>query len=92
MIVLAIGPRPTGFYWTPLALGLVYLAGALSGGPHGKLLGDGGVLIGWGAAVVVVRQLNPNSTPPGSTCSGRGSARRPGCCWPAGASPRIRWA
>ncbi len=59
MIVLAIGPRPTGFYWTPLALGLVYLAGALSGGPHGKLLGDGGVLIGWGAAVVVVRQLNP---------------------------------
>ncbi len=51
---------PDGLLLDSAGAGLVYLAGALSGGPHGKLLGDGGVLIGWGAAVVVVRQLNPN--------------------------------
>jgi len=60
VIVLAIGASPTGFYWTPLALGLVYLAGALSGGPQGSYWATAVVLIGWGAAVVAVRQLNPN--------------------------------
>lgn len=60
VIVLSIGSSPTGFYWTPLALGLVYLAGALSGGPQGSYWATAVVLIGWGAAVVVVRQLNPN--------------------------------
>ncbi len=58
--MLAIGSSPTGFYWTPLALGLVYLAGALSGGSRGSYWATSVVLIGWGAAVVVVRQLNPN--------------------------------
>ncbi len=28
-IVLAIGGSPSEFYWTPLALGLMYLAGAV---------------------------------------------------------------
>lgn len=60
VIVLAIGSSATGFYWTPLALGLVYLAGALSGGAQGSYWATAVVLIGWGAAVVVVRQLNPN--------------------------------
>lgn len=60
VIVLAIGSSPTGFYWTPLALGLVYLAGALSGGSQGSYWATAVVLTGWGAAVVVVRQLNPN--------------------------------
>ncbi len=60
VIVLAIGASPTGFYWTPLALGLVYLAGALSGGPQGSYWATAVVLIGWGAAVVAVRQVNPN--------------------------------
>ncbi|MGH2895261.1 MAG: hypothetical protein ACRDPM_18625 [Solirubrobacteraceae bacterium] len=31
VIMLAIGSSSPGFYWTPLALGVVYLAGALSG-------------------------------------------------------------
>jgi len=60
VIVLAIGSSPTGFYWTPLALGLVYLAGALAGGSQGSYWATAVVLIGWGTAVVVVRQLNPN--------------------------------
>lgn len=60
VIVLAIGSSATGFYWTPLALGLVYLAGALSGGSQGSYWATAVVLVGWGAAVVAVRQLNPN--------------------------------
>ncbi|MEO8968885.1 MAG: hypothetical protein ABI355_14720 [Solirubrobacteraceae bacterium] len=60
VIVLVIGASPTGFYRTPLALGLVYLAGALSGGSQGSYWATAVVLIGWGAAVVVARQLNPN--------------------------------
>ncbi|MGI9184488.1 MAG: hypothetical protein ACR2GZ_05905, partial [Solirubrobacteraceae bacterium] len=60
VIVLAIGSSPTGFYWTPLALGLIYLVGALAGGSQGSYWATAVVLIGWGAAVVVVRQLNPN--------------------------------
>lgn len=59
-IVLVIGSSPTGFYWTPLALGLVYLAGAISGGPQGSYWATAVSLVGWGAAVVVVRQLNPD--------------------------------
>jgi len=43
VIALAIGASPTGFYWTPLALGLVYLAAALSRGPQGSY---------WATAVV----------------------------------------
>jgi len=58
--VLVIGSSPTGFYWTPLALGLVYLAGAISGGPQGSYWATAVSLVGWGAAVVVVRQLNPD--------------------------------
>ncbi len=60
VIVLAIGASPTGFYWTPLALGLVYLAGAVSGGPQGSYWATAVVLVGWGAAVAVVHHLNPD--------------------------------
>ncbi len=59
VIALAIGGSSTGFYWTPLALGLVYLAGAVSGGPQGSYWATAVTLVGWGAAVVVVRQLSP---------------------------------
>ena len=60
VILLAIGSSPTGFYWTPLSLGLTYLAGALSGGPRGSYWATAVVLVGWGTAVVVVRQFTPN--------------------------------
>ncbi len=60
MIVLAIGASATGFYWTPLAVGLVYLSGAASGGSRGSYWATAVVLVGWGGAVVIVRQLNPD--------------------------------
>ncbi|MGI8412068.1 MAG: hypothetical protein ACR2LV_04480 [Solirubrobacteraceae bacterium] len=59
-IVLAIGASPSGFYWTPLSLGLIYLAAAVSGGRQGSYWATAVALVGWGAAVVVVSQLAPN--------------------------------
>lgn len=72
VIVLTIGSSPTGFHWTPLAVGLVYLAGAASGGPQGSYWATAVVLVGWGLAVVVVRQLNPNLDTSGLYLAGAG--------------------
>jgi len=72
VIVLVIGASPTGFYWTPLAFGLVYLAGALSGGRRGSYWATAVALVGWGSAVVVVRQLNPDLDTSGLYLAGAG--------------------
>lgn len=72
VIVLAIGASPTGFYWTPLALGLVYLAGAVSGGSQGSYWATAVVLVGWGTAVVIVRQFNPDVDTSGLYLAGAG--------------------
>ncbi len=60
VIVVAIGGSPTGFYWTPLSLGLIYLAGALAGGRRGSYWATAVVLVGWGTAVAIVRQFTPD--------------------------------
>lgn len=60
VIVLAIGGSASGFYWTPLSLGLIYLVAALAGGPQGSYWATAVVLVGWGTAVVVVRQFTPD--------------------------------
>ena len=60
VIVLAIGGSHSGFYWTPLSLGLTYLVGAAVGGPRGSYWATAVVLVGWGTAVVIVRQFNPD--------------------------------
>lgn len=72
-ITLLIGASPTGFFWTPLAVGLVYLAAALCGGPTGSYWASAVVLVGWGAAVVVVRQLGPNLDTSGLYLVGAGA-------------------
>ncbi len=71
-IVLALGASATGFYWTPLALGLVYLAAAISGGTKGSYWATAVVLVGWGTTVVVVRQLNPDLDTSGLYLAGAG--------------------
>jgi hypothetical protein len=60
IILLAIGGSPSGFSWTPLSVGLIYLGGALSGGPGGSYWATAVVLVGWGTAVVIVRQFTPD--------------------------------
>lgn len=67
-IVLAIGNSPTGFYWTPLAVGVVFLAGA----SQGSYWATSVVLIGWGVAVVIVRQLDPDLDTSGLYLAGAG--------------------
>jgi hypothetical protein len=60
VIVLAIGGSHSGFYWTPLTLGLTYLVGAAAGGRRGSYWATAVVLVGWGTAVVIVRQFSPD--------------------------------
>jgi hypothetical protein len=60
VIALAIGGSHSGFYWTPLSLGLIYLVGAAAGGPRGSYWATAVVLVGWGTAVVIVRQFSPD--------------------------------
>jgi len=48
------------FYWTPLALGLAYLAAALLGGRRGGYWPTALVLVSWGAAVIWVARTRPD--------------------------------
>ena len=47
---------PLDFFWTPLILGLAYLAAALIGGRRGGHWPTALVLIGWGLAVLLVQR------------------------------------
>jgi hypothetical protein len=57
---LALGSSPDRFYLVPLGLGLVYLAAAAAGGRRGGYWATALVLLGWGAAVVWVRDGRPD--------------------------------
>jgi hypothetical protein len=72
LVALLIGDSSSGFYYTPLALGLTYLAGALAGGPEGSYWATAVTLVGWGAAVVLVRQAHPDLDGSGLYLAGAG--------------------
>ncbi len=57
---LVVGSGPDTFYWTPLGIGLVYLASAISGGRRGGYWSGALVLVGWGVAVAYARQARPD--------------------------------
>jgi hypothetical protein len=60
VIVVAIGASPTGVHPTPATVSLTYLAAAMSCGSQGSDWATLVVLVGWGDAVIVVRQVQPN--------------------------------
>jgi len=59
VMALVLGDEPRRFFFLPLGLGLVYLLAALAGGRRGAYWATAIVLLGWGAAVVLVREARP---------------------------------
>lgn len=72
MFALLVGSGPDTFYWTPLGIGLVYLAAAAAGGWMGGYWSGAFVLCGWGAAVVFARQARPDLDIAGLYLAGAG--------------------
>jgi len=60
VFILVVGNGPNTFYSTPLGIGLVYLAAAVAGGKQGGYWATAVVLVGWGAAVFYVRNVQPD--------------------------------
>jgi len=56
---LVLGDDPRRFFLVPIGLGVVYLLAALAGGRRGGYWATAVVLVGWGAAVVLVQELRP---------------------------------
>jgi len=69
---LVVGSGPDTFYWTPLGIGLVYLASAVAGGRTGGYWAGALVLVGWGAAVAYARQASPDVDIAGLYLAGAG--------------------
>jgi len=57
---VAVVPDDRRFYWTPLVVGLAYLAAAAAGGRRGGHWATACVLVGWGAAVVFAGAARPD--------------------------------
>lgn len=72
-ITVVLGADGSRFYWTPLALGLAYLAAAALGGRRGGYWATAVVLVGWGAAVVLVREAQPELDTAGLYLAGAGA-------------------
>jgi hypothetical protein len=60
VLALVLGDEPRRFFFVPIGLGVVYLLAALAGGRRGSYWATALVLLGWGAAVVFVREARPD--------------------------------
>lgn len=69
---LIVGTGPDTFYWTPLGIGLVYLAASVAGGRQGGYWAGALVLVGWGAAVAYAREARPDIDIAGLYLAGAG--------------------
>lgn len=72
VFVLVVGEGPDTFYWSPLGIGLVYLAASAVGGREGGYWAGALVLVGWGAAVVYAREAQPDVDIAGLYLAGAG--------------------
>jgi len=69
---VVVGSGPDTFYWTPLGIGLVYLAAAFSGGRRGGYWSGALVLVGWGTAVAYAHEARPDLDIAGLYLAGAG--------------------
>jgi len=72
LLVLVVGEESSRFYLLPGALGLIYLAAALAGGRRGSYWATALVLLGFGAAVVIVQRTRPELATDGLELLGAG--------------------
>ena len=89
MLLVGTGGGDT-FYWTPLGIGLVYLAASIAGGRNGGYWSGALVLCGWGAAVAYAATRGPTSTSRACTSPAQVSVRPPRSPRSASASAPIR--
>jgi len=67
-----VGGGTLEFFWTPLLLGLAYLAAALAGGRHGSYWATAPVLVGWGGVIVWLNEASPDVSQPAAYAFGMG--------------------
>lgn len=60
LFAILVGDAPDRFYLVPLGVGAIYLAAAIAGGRDGGYWATAPVLVGWGLAVVWVREGSPD--------------------------------
>jgi len=72
VLVIVIHPDAARFFWTPLVLGLSYLAAATAGGRRGGHWATACALTGWGAAVAVAGAARPDLDIAGLYLAGAG--------------------
>ena len=59
-LMVMVAPDEDRFYWTPLVLGLSLLAAGVVAGRTSGHWAPATVLVGWGAAVIFVRLVEPD--------------------------------
>lgn len=72
MLEALVARGPLEFFWTPLLLGIAYLAAALAGGRHGSYWATAPILVGWGGVVVWLNELRPDVSGPAAYAFGMG--------------------
>jgi hypothetical protein len=72
-LIVMVAPDDDRFYWTPLVLGLSFLAAAVAGPRTSGPWAPACVLVGWGAAVIFVRLAEPDLDTSGVYLAGAGA-------------------
>jgi hypothetical protein len=72
VLLVVLGDDPRRFSLVPIGLGIVYLLAALAGGRRGGYWATALVLLGWGAAVLYVREARPELDTAGLYLAGAG--------------------
>jgi hypothetical protein len=72
LLEVLVGRGQLAFWWTPLLIGVAYLAAAVSGGRTGSYWATAAVLVGWGGVVVWLNESRPDVFAPAAHAFGMG--------------------